>query len=148
MTSCDMIHIPFFMKTGTGVQAILSFFHRNLGAEMLVLLIRRIYGLRHWNGLRCFDTKFYKDLFSHSKVNRAYTHADTHTHTHTQTHREQDDLISLLFLFQNKERRLKILFYTPDNPCLVRYAYNERICLSVSAGTSDGELLTYFDKIW
>jgi hypothetical protein len=50
-------------------------------------------------GLRWHDThtKFHKDWFSHSKVDRG-----------GQTHRHYGDPISLFLVFQNKERRLKI----------------------------------------
>jgi hypothetical protein len=44
-------------------------------------------------------TKFNKDLFRHSKVDRGDAQTDTHT--------EYGDLISLLLFFQNKESRLK-----------------------------------------
>jgi hypothetical protein len=39
---------------------------------VLVLLFGRVYKLRRWDGLMCLDihTKFHRDLFSHSKVNR------------------------------------------------------------------------------
>jgi hypothetical protein len=46
---------------------------------------------------RDIRTKFHKDWFRHSKVNRGETH----------THGEQRDLTSLLYFFQNKESRLK-----------------------------------------
>jgi hypothetical protein len=68
---------------------------------MLVLLIEGIYELRHLDGLSCVDkhTKFHKDLFSHSKVNRGgYTYKYEYTGAHTRTAR----------LSQNKEDRLKI----------------------------------------
>jgi uncharacterized C2H2 Zn-finger protein len=59
--------------------------------------------IRLFRCLRCRDicTKFHKDWFRHSEVNRG------HTHTHTQ----ERDLISLLcfFFFQNKESRLEII---------------------------------------
>jgi hypothetical protein len=42
--------------------------------------------------------KFGKDWFKHSKVLRW---------VHVQIHRQEDDLISLLLLFKNKESRLK-----------------------------------------
>jgi hypothetical protein len=56
--------------------------------------------LCHWDDLRCHDihTKFHKDWFSHSEVNRRDSYA----------HRQQGNLISLLLVFQNKESRLKI----------------------------------------
>jgi hypothetical protein len=50
---------------------------------------------------RCHDiyeyTKFHKDWFSHSKVDKG-----------TQTHRQHGDRISLLLFLQNKESRIKI----------------------------------------
>jgi hypothetical protein len=52
----------------------------------------------------CCETymKFDKDWFKHSKVLRG---------AHIQIHRQEDDLISLLLLFQNKESRLKTGIY-------------------------------------
>jgi hypothetical protein len=45
-----------------------------------------------------------------SSVQKLIGGGDTQTHTHTHTqHTQQDDLISLLYFFQNKESRLKIL---------------------------------------
>jgi hypothetical protein len=46
---------------------------------MLVLLMREIYELHHRDGVRCHDihTKFHKDFFRHSKVDRGDTHIDT-----------------------------------------------------------------------
>jgi hypothetical protein len=46
---------------------------------------------------RDIRTKFHKDCFRHSQVNKG----------DTQTHRQQGDLISLLLFFENKEIRLK-----------------------------------------
>jgi hypothetical protein len=70
---------------------------------MLVLLMGVFFfKLRRLDGLRCRDirTKFHKDCFRHSKVNRG---GGMHRHTH----RQQVDLISLLLFFQNDESRLK-----------------------------------------
>jgi hypothetical protein len=63
-------------------------------------LIRGIYEVRRWDGLRCHDirTKFNKDYFRYLEVERGI-----------QTHREHGDLISLFLFFQNKESRLKIM---------------------------------------
>jgi hypothetical protein len=52
----------------------------------------------------CLDihTKFHKDWFNHSKVNRGgYSYRERHT--------QQGDLISLLLFFQNKDSGLKII---------------------------------------
>jgi hypothetical protein len=40
-------------------------------------------------------------------IGRGYTERETHTHTHT--YGQQCDLLSLLYFFQNKESRLKII---------------------------------------
>jgi hypothetical protein len=66
---------------------------------MLVLLVGGIYEVRSWNGLRCRDirTKFHKDWLMEGGL-------------HTQIHRKQDDLMSLLLFFQNRESRLKLKF--------------------------------------
>jgi hypothetical protein len=80
---------------------------------MLVLLKGEIYEIRRFDGVRCHDmhTKFHKDWFRQSKVNKGetdkhtYTRARARTHTHTHTH--TGDLASLLLFFQNKERRPK-----------------------------------------
>jgi hypothetical protein len=41
MASCSMIYLESFVKTGIGVQAILSFCLRNLRNAMLILLMRQ-----------------------------------------------------------------------------------------------------------
>jgi hypothetical protein len=57
-------------------------------------VIGRIYEVRRRDGLRCHDihTKFHKDSFSNSKVNRGDIEA----------HRQHGDRISLLSFFKNK----------------------------------------------
>jgi hypothetical protein len=55
-------------------------------------------------------TKFHKDWFRHSKVNRwgdTQTDRDTHTHTHTHANTQQRDLISLLDSFKIRKVCLK-----------------------------------------
>jgi hypothetical protein len=61
-------------------------------------LMGRIYEVHRWDGLRCHDirTKFHKDWFSHSKVDRVWD---------TKAHRQRGDLVSLFLFFQNKESR-------------------------------------------
>jgi hypothetical protein len=62
-------------------------------------LMEGIYEVRRSHGLRCHGvhTKFHKDWFRHSKFNKR----------DTQTQRQHGNRISLLFIFQNKESRLK-----------------------------------------
>jgi hypothetical protein len=68
---------------------------------MLLLLKGGIYEWRRLGGLD-IETKFHKNWFSRSEVNRWNLHVDTHSS------REEGDLINiLLFLPTNKESRLK-----------------------------------------
>jgi hypothetical protein len=77
--------LPSNVRGGMNIQT-----HRLMGG---------IYDVRRWDELRCRDihTKFHKDLFRHSKVDRG----------DTQIQRQHGDRISLLLLFRNKESRLK-----------------------------------------
>jgi hypothetical protein len=101
---CGMTITPNFMKLDRGIQAIFMFCLRNLKDCNVGITDWRIYELCRWDGVSCHDihTKFHKDWFSHSKVNRG-KHIQTDTHTHTQ----HDDLISLFLFFENKESKLK-----------------------------------------
>jgi hypothetical protein len=60
-------------------------------AVILVLLMEGIYKLRRWDEVTCRDihTKFHKDWFRHSEVNRWDRHTDT----------QQGDIIRLLTIF-------------------------------------------------
>jgi hypothetical protein len=55
------------------------------------------YAVEMGSGAR-IHTKFHKDRFMHSKVDKV---------GYTNTHRQHGDCISLLLFFQNKERRPK-----------------------------------------
>jgi hypothetical protein len=57
-------------------------------------LMGGIYEVRRWDAFRChhIHSKFHKESFSHSKVDRV----------DTQTHRQHGVLINLLLFFQNK----------------------------------------------
>jgi hypothetical protein len=65
-------------------------------------LMAGIYELHLWDGLRWHDihTKFHKNWFRHSNVDRG--------DTHTQTQRHKANLIRPLLVFQNKEVQLKM----------------------------------------
>jgi hypothetical protein len=47
MASCRIIYLESLVKAGIGVQAVLRVCLRNLRDVVLVLLMRRIYELRH-----------------------------------------------------------------------------------------------------
>jgi hypothetical protein len=53
-------------------------------AAVLILLIRGIHAVHHWDGLRWHNicTKFYEDQYRHSEVGGGNTRTCTHTHTH------------------------------------------------------------------
>jgi hypothetical protein len=74
-----MIYIPSFIMIGTGVQAILMFCLRNMSCWYY--WCERFINYAGEMGLRAMIyiyTKFHKDGFSHSKVNkRGYTHRHT-----------------------------------------------------------------------
>jgi hypothetical protein len=95
IASCGIIPVPSFLKIGTGVQAILRFFLRNLrGCNVGITDGRNFFLI---TPLRCRDirTKFDKDWFRHSKVNWGGIH------------RQQGDLLNLLLFVKNKESGLK-----------------------------------------
>jgi hypothetical protein len=72
IASCGMTYLPSFMKTATGVQVILRFCLRKLRGCNVGITDGKDFYLSRWDGLRCRDicTKFHKDWFRHSQVNR------------------------------------------------------------------------------
>jgi hypothetical protein len=59
--------------------------------------MRGIFEVCHFDGLKCHDTRFHKDWFRRSEVNRG----------DSQTHREYGDCISLLSFFFLQNKRLE-----------------------------------------
>jgi hypothetical protein len=85
-----------------------------------------IYEVRRWDGLRChvIHTKFHKQWFRHSNVDSG---GGGVAHTN-KTHRQQDDLISLIYFFQNEESRIKRTkhvnpFFLPKIVIFIRAEY-------------------------
>jgi hypothetical protein len=67
MGSDGMMYVPGFMKTGSGVEAILRFSSASWKIGMLVFLTGEICEMRCWNRLRWHDkhTKLHDDWFRH-----------------------------------------------------------------------------------
>jgi hypothetical protein len=102
MTSFGMIHVPSFAKIGADVQAILTFCLGNLRDCKFGVTDRWICAAHRRDELRCYDihSKFHKEWFRHSKVDRRGMHIQRHrTHTHTHTHTQQGDHLGLLSFF-------------------------------------------------
>jgi hypothetical protein len=75
MGSGDIVYIQSFLKIGTAVQAIIRFCHSNLKSCNV--------GIPDGGGFMIYtvemglDTKFLKDWYSHSEVNREHEYTDT-----------------------------------------------------------------------
>jgi hypothetical protein len=82
MATCGMIYTPSFMKTGTGVQAILRFGHRNLrgcNAGIADGWGFMNYAAETGSGAMIYIPGF-TDWFNHSEVNKGrytYRHTDS-----------------------------------------------------------------------
>jgi hypothetical protein len=112
-------YIPSFMKIGIGIQAILTFYLRNLrdcnvgitdGRDLWITPLR-------WTQGHDIHTKFYKYWFRYSKINRGI-----HMERHRETHRQQGDIISLLLFIY-----LFIFWTYCSVDCLKSYPFSESI---------------------
>jgi hypothetical protein len=79
MGSDGMIYVPYFMKTRTGVQAVLKFCLRNLrGCNVVITDGKNLFTTpMRWAKVHDIHMKFHKNSFRNSKFDMGDTHTDT-----------------------------------------------------------------------
>jgi hypothetical protein len=103
MASCGMVYIPRFMKINAGLQTWLRFCLRSLRGWNVGITD----GSYLWNTpLRWVQEPWYTYQVSYKVIQEIKSCSGGYSHTR---HKQQNDLISLLLLFQNNGSRLKKL---------------------------------------
>jgi hypothetical protein len=95
MASSGMTYISSFMKTGTGIEAILRFVAQQFQTlQCWYFWDLTMYTVEMGSGATIYTPSFIKTGFKHSRLVRG-----GYTHMHAPTHRQQSHCIHLLLFF-------------------------------------------------